>query len=190
MIEQIPSEKFILDATAGWRMMWYDKHHPNALYIDQRAEVEPDQLADYRKLNYPDNRFKLIVFDPPHIVKQQDYANHDSRMVKDFGYLKADTMEADIKRAFKELWRVLAPYGVLIFKWNTTHVPSDRLIKLAPAPPLFYQVTHSKSGKDQSDHIRTVWFTFMKIPKEQKQDKLVNQLPLFSPSVNPLEMKK
>ena len=30
--------KFILDACCGGRMMWFDKQHPNAIYIDFRKE--------------------------------------------------------------------------------------------------------------------------------------------------------
>ena len=32
------SDKFILDACCGGRMMWFNKNHPNCLYIDIRKE--------------------------------------------------------------------------------------------------------------------------------------------------------
>lgn len=37
----IPSpEKKILDVTCGSRTIWFDKHHPAALYCDNRQEYE------------------------------------------------------------------------------------------------------------------------------------------------------
>ena len=61
--------------------MWFDKHHPNAIYIDNRLaskghiqkgfnpnhEVSPDIVMDFRKMDLPDNSFKLVVWDPPHM---------------------------------------------------------------------------------------------------------------------------
>ena len=32
------SEKKILDVTCGMRSIWFDKHHPAALYCDRRRE--------------------------------------------------------------------------------------------------------------------------------------------------------
>lgn len=32
------SNKFILDACCGPKAMWYNKNHPNAIYIDNRYE--------------------------------------------------------------------------------------------------------------------------------------------------------
>ena len=70
-------EKLILDACCGGRSFWFDKHHPDALYIDIRQEkkkfvgdgsnygIQPDIKMDFRALGFSDNAFKLIVWDPP-----------------------------------------------------------------------------------------------------------------------------
>ena len=72
--------KFILDACCGGRMMWYNKNHPNTLYIDIRKEekgfiedipnfeVNPDIIADFTNLppEIKNKKFKLIVWDVPH----------------------------------------------------------------------------------------------------------------------------
>ncbi len=70
-------KKFILDACCGGRMFWFNKNHPNALYIDNRRrdtgfikqrlnfEVQPDELGDFTKLKYKNKSFKLVVWDPP-----------------------------------------------------------------------------------------------------------------------------
>lgn len=73
-------EKPILDACCGSRMFWFDKENENVSYQDNReleAElcdgrklvVKPDQLADFRDMPYEDKSFKLVVFDPPHLLK-------------------------------------------------------------------------------------------------------------------------
>ena len=162
--------KFILDATAGFRMMWYNKKHPNCIYLDQRPECEPDIVGDFRDLNqFKDETFKLIVFDPPHIIRM---GASNANMQREFGKLEPETWQGDLKKAFNELWRVLAPYGILIFKWSNRYIPSDKVIKLAPEKPLFYQVSANKKIGSSGKRIRrvhTLWFCFMKIPKKERK---------------------
>jgi hypothetical protein len=164
-------EKYILDATAGFRMMWFDKHDPNTLYIDKRPECEPDQVANFTKLPYPDRKFKLIIFDPPHII--QKATENPSGMSNRFGYLQPETWQSDIQNGFTELWRLLDDYGILLFKWANTHASSDKLLELLPIKPLVYQITakearkwrnNSRSNRD-ADKVRTLWFCFMKKPQ-------------------------
>jgi hypothetical protein len=161
------NEKFILDATAGFRMMWFNKHHPNAIYLDQRPECEPDVIGDFRELsNFTNESFKLIVFDPPHIVKNEIVNNQNTLRV--FGQLQPETWQSDLKRAFAECWRCLAPYGVLLFKWNNCSVSSPEVLKLIPEQPLFYNVISREqkklNDKSSTRKLRTLWFCFMKIP--------------------------
>ena len=167
---KVKPEKFILDATAGYRMMWFNKQHPNALYIDQRPECEPDEIQDFTKLPYPDKTFKLIVFDPPHIKRTSE--NLNSNMIRDFGYLQPETWQDEIKKGFIELWRCLENNGVLIFKWCNVYFPSNIILKLFPVKPLFYQISashkRSNSGK-KLKRVKTLWFCFMKIPEENKK---------------------
>ena len=68
----------MLDVCCGGRMFWFDKHHPDALYLDNRTlpkeylsdrqcvEVAPDAVMDFREIDLPDDHFSLVVFDPPH----------------------------------------------------------------------------------------------------------------------------
>jgi len=162
-------EKFILDATAGFRMMWFNKHHPNCIYLDQRPECEPDIVGDFRDLKqFPDGTFRLVVFDPPHMTRGDD-ASHDAEMLKSYGFLRPEGWQKDLYRAFNELWRVLKPYGVLVFKWNTESIESNRILALVPEKPLFFQITtnQNKLLKSGKAHVKTLWFCFMKIPKEE-----------------------
>ena len=159
--------KVILDVACGPKLFWFNKNHPRVLYNDKRIrekgyndyrpnrEIKPDTTFDFRNLPFPDKSFKLIVFDPPHIISKGE----NFRMVKDYGYLNKDTWREDIKRGFEECWRVLEDYGVLIFKWNETSVKKKDVLEVIKKVPLFGHQIRSK--------IPTHWFCFMKFPNEE-----------------------
>jgi len=141
-------------------MMWFDKGDQRALFGDIRDEkrllcdervlrVEPDVLIDFRQLPFNDGKFKLVVFDPPHLTR----AGTDSWMRAKYGMLTADWRE-DLRQGFTECFRVLEPEGVLIFKWNETQVLVSEVLSLTNQKPLFGH----KSGKRGKTH----WITFMK----------------------------
>ncbi len=158
-------DKFILDACCGPRFMWFNKKHPNTIYVDIRKEekgfvkerpnccVDPDVIADFRNLPFKDKQFKHVVWDPPHLLKLME----TSIMRKKFGVLNSETWQADLKKGFNECWRVLDDYGTLIFKWNEGNIPTKKVLSLFPVEPLYGHPT-AKSGK-------TKWMTFMKIPE-------------------------
>ena len=161
--------KCILDACCGNRYMWYNKKHPNALYIDIREEekgfiesepnvcVKPDIVADFTKLpkNIKEHKFKLIVWDVPHFKARK----LTGIMLKKFGGLHPETWQSDIKKGWEELWSVLDDYGVLLFKFSDYHIKFESVLKLIPIKPLFFNKT---TGKGDTT---TKWFCFMKIPK-------------------------
>ena len=160
-------DKFILDACCGSRMMWFNKQHPNTLYIDNRMEeylekqghqnqiiIKPDMIMDFRNLEFPDKSFKLVVCDPPHLTKLGE--NRIYRRL--FGKLDENNWREDLKKGFSEMWRVLDDYGVFLLKWNDYEIGFGELKKLFPVKPLFY---NRKSGSANS---KTSWFCFMKIP--------------------------
>lgn len=71
--------KPILDACCGSRMSWFDKENPLALFADIRNEehtlcdgrvlkIAPDIVQDFRKMDFQDNTFHMVVFDPPHLL--------------------------------------------------------------------------------------------------------------------------
>ncbi len=159
------TNKEILDACCGGRMFWFDKHHPNAIYIDKRKvvkhlagkgrnarwfSVEPDYVMDFRKLEFKDNSFSLVVFDPPHIAR----AGKTSYMADKYGYLEKETWQDDLKKGFLECFRVLKKNGVLCFKWNECHIPLSKILPLAPAQPLF----GNRGGRSYKTH----WIVFIK----------------------------
>jgi hypothetical protein len=160
------TDKFILDVTAGYRMMWFDKQQPNTIYLDQRPECNPDIVGDFRNLKeFPDNHFQLIVWDPPHEIRCKA-SNPNCSFVHDFGFLVPETWQSDIRKGASECWRVLKYKGVLIFKWNDRNVKVDRVLKLFPIEPLFGQITKGAKGKTRS---KTYWFCFMKLDGEAEK---------------------
>jgi len=156
-------DKKILDACCGSRMFWFNKKHPDTLYIDNRImpptlqtngatiEVSPDKVMDFRKLDLPDESFSLVVFDPPQIIER---GGKRSYMKEKYGELKRATWRDDLRQGFSELFRVLKKDGVLIFKWNETDILLKDILALTAVKPLFGH----RSGKQQKTH----WVAFMK----------------------------
>lgn len=142
--------------------MWFDKHDPRALFMDRRREthvdtypcgtktnvIDPCLVGDFSKMDFPDESFRLVVFDPPHIEQ-----TGVSQITKKYGSLQGDWREM-LRAGFAECLRVLKPEGVLIFKWNECRFPVKDILALTDAKPLFGH----KSGKKMQTH----WVAFLK----------------------------
>jgi hypothetical protein len=161
------TEKFILDATAGYRMMWFDKQHPNTIFFDKRLEVNPDMVGNWTELiNLPNESMNLIVFDPPqHISKwhKSEY-NISKTFYQNVGILEAETWQSDFKKGFAEMWRVLQNKGVLILKWSDHDIDYKKVLALAPVQPLFGQIS------TQRKTTKTYWFCFIKLALNANQE--------------------
>jgi hypothetical protein len=156
----MPEVPLILDACCGSRMFWFDKNNPDVLFTDKRIEshvlcdgrsleIKPDLEVDFRNMPFEDNKFKVVVFDPPHMKK----LGHNTWMAKKYGVLSFD-WHKDIEQGFSECFRVLEPFGILIFKWNEAQIKVSEVLQLTNHKPLFGHRT-AKSGK-------TIWLCFMK----------------------------
>lgn len=163
--------KHILDATCGSRTIWFNKNCAQCVYMDRREEhgtaiwrstindsvrridVEPDVVADFTEMPFPDNCFDLVVFDPPHMMS----LGENSWMRKKYGALPKDWQNV-IHDGFCECWRVLRPRGTLIFKWCEVEIPTREIIGAIGKEPLFGH----RSGKRSN----TQWMTFMKFPED------------------------
>lgn len=153
----------ILDPCSGSRMMWFDKNDQRVLFGDLRREhhelkdrkytrhleINPHVRLDFRCLPFSDGQFKLIAFDPPHLVR----AGKKSWLALKYGKL-GQTWQEDLRQGFAECFRVLEADGVLIFKWNEDQIRAEQVLELTPHKPLFGHTT-GKRGK-------TIWFTFLK----------------------------
>lgn len=150
-------DKLILDATCGSRMIWFDKSHPDALYMDNRQlesvlcdgrtlNIHPDVVADFTDMPFGDESFYMVVFDPPHLLR----AGQGSWLAQKYGVL-SDNWQQMIHDGFLECMRVLKPNGVLVFKWSEDQIKLGELLKVIPRKPLF--------GNRRS---KTHWMVFMK----------------------------
>lgn len=136
--------KPILDACCGARACWFDKETPGVIYADKRQgeyalcdgrtlKVKPDIVADFRAMPFKDEQFRLVLFDPPHLLK----AGKKSWLAKKYGVLNRETWQDDLRCGFAECFRVLDPSGFLVFKWNEEHIGTAQVLPLAGKAPLF-----------------------------------------------------
>lgn len=165
--------KRVLDACCGSRMFWFDRQYPLAVFMDCRQErwdlrdsssvsgvrhlrVNPDVVADYRAMPFVNESFDLVIFDPPHFIRN----GATGWMAKKYGTLNRHTWKDDVSAGFAECFRVLRLGGTLVFKWNEADIKIGDVLKLAPCEPL----VGTRFGKrDQS-----YWFTFYKaLPHHQ-----------------------
>lgn len=153
-------DKTILDVCCGGRMFWFDKKNPEVLFCDIRQEthtlcdgrpfeIAPDMIVDFTDMPFPDNSFKMVVFDPPHMIK----LGKSSWLAKKYGVLFS-SWKMDLKAGFDECMRVCEVGGTVIFKWNEAQVNLNQVLEIFGTKPLFGHVT----GK----HGKTIWCCFIK----------------------------
>lgn len=144
-------------------MFWFDRADGRAVFVDKRREthitdtrpgrsalvVNPDILADFTNLPFKDNRFSLVVFDPPHIIRNEARG----WITKKYGVLNGDWQEM-LRLGFAECFRVLKPEGTLVFKWSSSNVPLAKILALTPEKPLF----GNRCGKTAQSH----WIVYQK----------------------------
>ena len=159
------NDKMIIDICCGSRMFWFDKNNDNTIFMDERKIetklcdnrkliVNPDIIGDFRNIPFEDKKFKLVIFDPPHLIN----LGQNSWLALKYGKL-LPTWEDDIRKGFEECFRILDDYGVLIFKWNEEQIKLKDILKLTDNTPLF--------GNKRS---KTHWIVFMNIPKDVDQN--------------------
>ena len=147
-------------------MFWFDRCDDRVLYLDKRYEshrlkdsssnggyrnlvIQPDTICDFTQMPFDGGSFKLVVFDPPHLVK----CGKNSWLAKKYGVLGSDWKD-DIKRGFSECFRILEDNGIMIFKWNENDISVSSILNLTPERPLF----GNRCGKQAKSH----WIVFMK----------------------------
>lgn len=149
--------KRVLDACCGSRMFYFDRENPDVIFSDNREVettlcdgrsllIKPDVQMDFRSMPYSDNTFKVVVFDPPHLI----HAGTGSWLASKYGILPRDWSEY-LKQGFDECMRVLEPDGLLIFKWNEDQIRLSEVLKVFERKPLL----GDQRGK-------TRWLVFMK----------------------------
>lgn len=154
--------KLVLDPCCGSKMFWFDKTNPMVQFTDKRTEnhtlcdgrildISPDFEQDCRDMIFEDETFYHIILDPPHL----ETLGKKSWMALKYGVLENDR-QTDLSKMFSECFRVLRPYGTLMFKWNENEIKVSEILKLTNVKPLYGH----KSGKRSDTH----WIVFMKLP--------------------------
>lgn len=161
--------KQVLDPCCGCKMMWFDKNDPRCFFADQRQGnldvshctknvgkkiVSPDVIHDFRNMDFKDESFWHIVFDPPHVKN----ISLSSVIGFSYGSLDKDTWRDDLRKGFSECFRVLKTNGTLIFKWNEIQIPLNEVLSLTKYKPLYGH----RSGKKALTH----WVAFIKTEEE------------------------
>ena len=156
----------VVDVCCGSRMFWFDRKDERAVFVDKRTEshvlpdkssaggsrmlvVDPDIQADFTALPFKDAVFAMVIFDPPHLVRN----GRKGWLAKKYGKLEGDWRE-ELRQGFAECFRVLRAEGTLIFKWNEHEVPVSQILALTPERPLI----GNRCGKTAKSH----WLVFMK----------------------------
>ncbi len=154
----------ILDVCCGGRMFYFDKSDPRVLFQDIRSEqmtlcdgrnfeVKPDIMGDFTSMQFADGSFSLVVFDPPHLMRNANTPPTGWQMKK-YGYLEQCNWQDTLRKGFKECFRVLKDGGFLIFKWNETDIPVSKILALTDHKPILGH----RVGKLNKTH----WILFTK----------------------------
>lgn len=147
----------ILDVCCGSKMFHFDKESDDIIFMDIRALdttlcdgrkllISPDIIADFRDIPFEDEKFHMVIFDPPHLVS----LGPSSWMALKYGVLGQSWRE-DLKHGFDECMRVLKPGGTLRFKWNETQISLNEVIKLFQVKPVILDRRQ-----------KTIWVSYIK----------------------------
>ena len=148
-----------IDVACGARSFYFDKEDARVLKCDahprhpvllngRTLDVNPDMVADFRELPFPDESFNLVIFDPPHLIGKRGWRSDY------YGKLDSDSWHKDLAKGFSECLRVLKPYGILVFKWYEYHIPLKDVLALCPAKPII--------GNRRPKASKTHWVLFMR----------------------------
>ena len=120
----------ILDMTAGRRAIWFSPG--SGVFVDKRAEMRPDVVANWTALPFKSGWFDLVVFDPPHGNMSA------SHFAERYGHVTVAQLMADILAGAREARRVTRARGLMALKWATHDVGLHRVLNHLPGwEPLF-----------------------------------------------------
>lgn len=168
----------ILDVCCGGKMFYFNKEDSRVLFQDIREvettlcdgrpwKIKPDVVGDFRSMQFADGSFSLVVFDPPHLLRNTGKSKFADiygslnpkakptgwQQIK-YGALGQTDWQDTLRLGFKECFRVLRNGGFLIFKWNETDIPLSKILALTEQKPLLGH----RVGKLNKTH----WILFVK----------------------------
>ena len=163
----------MLDATAGNRMIWPNKHPPNVVFMDKEFSLDfpPHIFGDFRHPPFREDVFDCVLFDPPHSWtmppwmldpkrrKRKEFKKHNPKY-KDsarswYGVFKSKRdLLSSINEAQKAFSR-LAPR--LCLKWSELSVSLWKIL------PFFtkWKRVHTLERKSKYARLPHFWVTFI-----------------------------
>ena len=146
----------ILDMSAGNRAIWFNKRHPDCLYVDIRAEVNPDLVCDMRE-GHPaihNNTYNLIIFDPPHVN-----FGANANMTKTYGHHTSAEIRDIIRGSAYQAWICGKPGSLMAFKWNDHDQSFKSVLALMDDwwEPLFGTTTSTRTRHKGKTNTTTQW---------------------------------
>jgi len=111
-----PDAETALDTTYGMGNFWDGSAHVNVTGHDRDPARAPGGVADFTDLDYGDETFDVVVFDPPHIPD----AGADSIMKLRYGTYAQDDLEVAIRGGTSEAWRV-SRLGIIVKVTDHSH---------------------------------------------------------------------
>jgi hypothetical protein len=157
----------ILDATAGYRAMWKGRSPSDILFLDRRAEVRPNIVADDRALPFAPQCFGIIYFDPPFLHGRGGWSRE-----KFGGFGTYDQLRELFRVASREFARILIPGGLLIVKlMRSSSAPSHhtshfmqhvdlRFAEYASCAGFRLVKRWQRNSKGGTRKCQVVWMTF------------------------------
>lgn len=115
--------------------------------------MKPDVLGDFTEMPFADESFSLVILDPPHHTTKR--MGTGMNIIRNCYGVLLPGWEEMLAKGFEECFRVLRPYGVLIFKWCSQEIPLKRVLALTKHKPLVGHRTVKKNT--------THWVTFIKL---------------------------
>ncbi len=163
--------KPILDVCCGGRMFYFNKRDPRVVFCDIRREkttlcdgrvfeVTPDVQCDFTNIPFPNSSFRMVVFDPPHLLLNAKSKPTGYQHIK-YGSLNSSWKDT-LASGFRECFRVLEPNGILIFKWSDIDIKVSEILKLTPEQPVF----GNRCGKANKTH----WICFVKSGERNEEE--------------------
>jgi hypothetical protein len=147
----VKENAWILDATAANRCFYETKESPFIHWIDIEEDltIKPDSIMDCRKTNFPDKRFKFIIFDPPQsfgdkknsgifTTPNKDTFNgkwpiYTTKAPRYYGtdkYSSSKELLQFIDEAQGEFHRILQDEGIIFMKWAEARIKLKTVLEL------------------------------------------------------------
>lgn len=133
-----------------------NRDYKNELCDGRILRIHPDQVIDFRNMPFEDNSFRLVVFDPPHLLN----AGEKSWLAQKYGILPEEWQDY-LKAGFDECMRVLKPGCFMVFKWCEEQIKTADVLKVFGMKPLL--------GDKRS---KTRWMLFEKAFASDEQFRL------------------